>query len=708
MAGITQQNQVFEAESGPAAELRAYKSNIQGLDQIIAISEDSLNSMLSARFNSALKRKKDKRLREFKHAIKDYGEINAALSAPRIQMAVPESPESVYFFLNFAKDSSFLYWSGFGPQAKKKTQRLDGWSVAFKTTFGLSKLAQVPESIASQITLLKPGSYSASQLVLGFSAAATAELVWSASVCPGMNENPDLKFASQNVFEEWMKLYIRWLSTGPFSVLGYAIKVEEKLPTMDVGAPLFPPTAVKCRTQEYVPCTEDFKKLSQGRGGLDAFIFAEMTENRPFPPIPYNPSAAGNWIIGGVDASLTMSRRVFWDRYLLDRFQLLNIQCMDLANNSLYWVGGQAASAFITRPWRLSTAPKPTSAPWTMSDYGARYKWIGERKGDGSDIFVENLDVNTTIENCMEWTPGSNSATFKVKIELNWVYPQKVGLLNASLEGSSKFSWSVGLKLITIKDGALEVGLDYLYPHVSVDLNTPNVVAAIVVDKVGVKNECEKLARAFMEQNVGDLSSIKRDMANTLNGQSKLVFPGGGDFFMKNPKFNNAGDLLMELSFVAKEIVVDDDFHLQVSAPGHIQLNGSWLAAADDGRVAFVSDQKSATLFQIDDGILVIDQAGRPTGSRALNVTMESISEVQDIALFDPESFKELIRTPAHAVPLEVSTTGSQFTYSIDGGLIWRGDFVLAAGETEKRLQLFMGDTDEPGPYEVFSLLAIY
>jgi hypothetical protein len=39
-------------------------------------------------------------------------------------------------------------------------------------------------------------------------------------------------------------------------------------------------------------------------------------------------------------------------------------------------------------------------------------------------------------------------------------------------------------------------------------------------------------------------------------------------FVFKNPTFNKPGDLLVEIRYVSKEVVIDDDFHLQILAAG--------------------------------------------------------------------------------------------------------------------------------------------
>ena len=701
-------SKAFQAEATAALPQRVSATNIQGLDQVIAISEDCINSIIATRFSNQLKRKKDRRLREFKHGLPDYGTIDGTLSAPRVQMAVPYTPDSVYFFVNF-EQGSFQYWTGFGPNAKPHTQDLKGWSVGFKTSFGLSKLATVPKDIADQITLLKPGSYSASQLLLGFSAAATAELVWSVSTCPGLEEDRDLQFASQNMFKQYMDIYLRWMATGPYSVLGYAIKVEDNSTDSHIAAPSFPPTDVKCRTQEYVPQTDAFRKQYPGRGGLDFFLFEEMSESRAFPEVPYDPAKAGNWIVGGIAANLTMSRSIFLEKYLMTRLDLLNMQCITLANDSYFWVSQQKGWKMTGNDWILTQYSKVTTAAWVPTDIGATYSWTGKNFKSNNSIWTGQWrdNLTTIINNVMKWAPGSDTVTVEVDIKQNrdqWTggHGESTDTLSG---GDTAISWKVVITLGTIKDGELDIQVTYGTPTLSYKYQSTQ----LAWDWGGsLKASYETTAMDALKGGA-DLSSIQNSLKGALSGQSRFVFPGGGDFYMKNTKFNNRGDLLIELSYIAKAIEVDFDFHLQVSAPELPEVNGKWLkvstTSTESNPVNLVADQKDATVFQIDNGDLVVDQSGFPTGSRAITKVLGSNSKVQDLLLVTQDAFDK----SQEKEKLECSMTGSKFAYALDGGTsnIWYGTFALDP-ETETKLQLFTGDAGHPDPYMVLSVNAIY
>lgn len=710
---------VLKAETAIAATKRSSETKIQGLDQIIAISEDSINSVLNHRFSQQFTKVKDVRLREFKHAIPDYGNITAVLSAPRVRLSVPEAPESVLFFLNFAS-GSFDYWSGFGPKAKLHTQSVTGWSVAFKTGFGLAKLASIPKDIADKISLLNAGSYSVSQLLLGFSAARAAELDWDVSICPGLDENQSLKFAAQNVFKTHMDMYMKYLSAGPYSVLGYAIKVEPEAkalasgdkPTEQSGspAPSFPPTKVRVRTQDYMPTTDDFKTRFPQRAGLDAIIFEEMCESREFPEVPYDPVKAGNWAVDKTGITLAMSKRIFIERFMLDKCAQLNMQCIDLANNAFYWVRGYKGFKMTGNDWHLTQDAKPATAPWTITEDCATYKWQARNWVDHNSFFGGQWrdHLTTDFDNRLTWSAGSDTIKLSVSIkqerdEHNGGHGEMGGELNTSW--ITTIQWETTIQLTTIKGGRLEVVVSNAEPTVKAIYSSTQ----LAWDWSGKeKQDYENTAKEAMQQGFR-LTNYQDDLQKALNGQSSFVFPGAGDFELKNAIFNTEGDLLIELSYMSKTIAIDDDFHLQVSAPKHPEIHGHWLKVVssdqDDSTVILVEKHSEATLLQLDGGDLAIDVSGFPEGSRSITCQPSASKDVvRPLRFVTPDTFEQQKGTGK----IEFSITGSSFAFALDSGFdTWYSTF-CTPDALGKDVQLFTGDSDEAMGYPVFSLQAVY
>ena len=243
------------------------------------------------------------------------------------------------FRVNFAF-GRYTYWTGHGPNSKQQEQKVDGWSLAFTVSFTEHDLTdpKIKEEVQKRISILKPGQYSLTQILISFSAAPLATVDWTSSRLEGLTPDTEKSKGSIFYFKAYMEKYMELRKTGPYSVLGYAIKVPDVI--HDIPAPSFPPTGVRCRTQTYSPHTlpqssPQFDPLRRCTA-LDVFMFLEMTEGRSFPDKPYKPKTAANWTVATMPASLTLSKRIFWTRYLIPKLQAFNETSLVVANDVYY------------------------------------------------------------------------------------------------------------------------------------------------------------------------------------------------------------------------------------------------------------------------------------------------------------------------------------------------------------------------------------
>ncbi|CVK92025.1 uncharacterized protein FMAN_07042 [Fusarium mangiferae] len=686
---------IFNQEHDQAVTKRLQNNNVQKYDDVIAISEETLNATLRLRYSNLLKKKKDNRLREFRHVIPSFGVMKAELASPHIQLvASGNGGETVQFFVNF-RSGTFVWWSGSSPDDFQKfIQKVDGWSIALNVNFNEKKLAQTPDPIQKQISTIAPGSYSVSQIILTLSNASVASINWDASNLPA---TPDVKTKRDMydivlaAFKRFFEQYITWLGRGPYSVLGYTIKVNK---TADNQLPSeFQPTAVFLRTQIYTPCTQEFKDQFPNtkrpiRGGLDALMFLQMTGNKALPePRDYDDSLPVNWVTGKVDCSMTMSKAVFWDAYLADRFSEFNLQALSIANDIWWWIRTDGRG--LDNPWKLTEKGKPSTAWWRPTDKGAIFDWeapggrkIGDREYDSWHAFVGNY---------MKWKPGSD----EVEISMLLNSMRRVEYDGGMFQNIVELKWSLKLRLNTIKDGKLET---------VITADSPKVTSKQINDnsrqwwRMGDDDmrEFEKKTEESVTEALAKRDFTK-DLSAILNDRSKFVFPGAGEFAMREPKFNDRGDLQLDLRFKGDEIVVDNTFHLIVNAEG-LPYHKQWVKVVtidtQTWKAVLVKDQWEGTEFQLSDGNLVVDVEGMPSGPRARPEDSESESVMRQV-VFDS----------LDGVKCEFSITGSEVTFSRNDGRTWNRRFYIKDGS----LGFLFG---EPGPYDEdadqFMLDAVY
>ncbi|KFZ23215.1 hypothetical protein V502_02306 [Pseudogymnoascus sp. VKM F-4520 (FW-2644)] len=645
-------------EAIESAKLRLQNGTLQSRDQVIAISEDAINKDLEARYKSTLLREKDARLRRFNHALPGLGNITASLTGPRVKLATADS-KAVLFFLVFDK-GVFDYWLGHGPSATPQKQTIDGWSICFRTSFRFTELASVPSKIREQIDprVIKDGTYTVSQLLLTFSAAAVAKIDWKNSICPGIQDNPNMKYTSMNMFEEFMKTYMDFMSTGPYSVLGYAIKLDSDITSPDLKplGPSFPVTSLACQTQEYKACLPEFA-THPSRSSLDQFLYLGMTETRDFPKIPYDSTSSVNWCYSGLPASLCISKRVLWERFFAVKLRVLNDRCVTLANDLFWWVEDAKNSKANNNDWNIDSNNKPANFDWVVGVDRLTYAFVG-KKYTGSNWDGWRHEIDAKVTNTMKWTPGTEKASMSVDIWVrhkHWTQGHRGGS-DSITTTSSSIKWNTDLSLAASDHDA---GLVVTITNGEVKLDTKYETTQDPFDWAGTRERNQKEAESSMQSHV-DLSAIGSELGQALSGSSKFVFPGGGVFALKSPAFNNTGDLLVELRYTSKPINIDDDFTLQILAKDK-DFNLHYLKIAKDGEgspAQFVADEKQATMFTLDDGNLCEQLSD---GKRGRKATIPENGTDQTLIFASPSAAKE----PADK-KLEFSTTGSAFAYSLD------------------------------------------
>lgn len=703
----------FNAEKTASVPKRTTDTQTQGVDQFVAISEDSLNSILEQRFSRDLKQGKDKRLRSFDHAIPNTGRIEGGeMAAPRIQMFVADEPTSVYFWVTFFK-GKFIITTDDGPVSHS----IKDFAIAFKTDFSLVKLTTVPEEIKNKITLLKPGQYSASQLILGLSAGKAAAIDWTISKTPGLPTDATTQIDFQEKFQIFMNMYLHWIATANVSVLGYAIKVEDPSTLAGYIAPTFPPTKVQCRTQKYEAKDDTFKSNVPDRAGLDALVFAEMCgESSAFPdPLPPTTKApTGNWIVPDVSASMCLSNRVFFYGYLVEKLKSLSTQCYELTNDVYHWLHDDNHKT-TGNTWSMSTdSTRPQPSAWTHTNTGAEWKAQLNNPGSNNLLNFNSEKLESNYHCSVTWNQGSG----KVDISSEVVYHRHVtrtmtvsngmGGVSTSVtteNESAVIKWTGNITLGTISNGVMEA---------SVSINQPTVEYSKGGQVAGITFTPDKLVvgKDVIEQGVKP-DTLKADLQKVFNGQSKFVFPGGGDFDMKSAIFNSHGDLLVELTYVTKDIAIEDDFKLVIES-SDAALQGKWLklwGSQDGSPLCFAENEAAATKFQISNGDLIVDQNGLPAGQHLVQVSELTKSSVaQDLKFISANAFKTDFEDKK-LKSINWSTTGSKVTFMIDksefkynGFVVWKDSFVIVDG----RVQLFTGNFQSPGSFKPFRLNAVY
>jgi hypothetical protein len=132
---------------------RTLDTKMQGFHQIVAVSQDLINTSLWSLWTDE---EKEDEPAKFQVVLPDMSEIGMTgkMRPPTIELFQDASndghPPRLYFNLNF-DSGKFDYYAGFGPDATKKTADIEKWKLVFRVNLSLDELANVPEDVQKNI-----------------------------------------------------------------------------------------------------------------------------------------------------------------------------------------------------------------------------------------------------------------------------------------------------------------------------------------------------------------------------------------------------------------------------------------------------------------------------------------------------------------------------------------------------------------------------
>ncbi|CCC14343.1 hypothetical protein SMACR_08930 [Sordaria macrospora] len=530
--------------------------DLQGFHQIIAISQDKINANLRVRFDPELQPE----LLSFKHEIPMFGLSEATLDPPNVEVCTESNIETKRsrFFLNF-KTGSYKYKTSV-ETGDVETLTIDGWKVPFFVAYDEQTLAKPPDSshpdLKSKWAKLEPGKYSLSRIIMFLGSAPLSSIDWDRASCPGLSKDNDPYGMKLVCFKMFLGAYLSTLQKDPDALtLGYTIK--EAAPDPTDKAPTFPPTAVKIQNYRYQPCSDTqqaINGITVPPNSRDAFVFMEMTGGADMPHDELQ--RKGNLIIGNMSGALVFSKELFFNKYLVENaLSTVNVSFLDMANDLMKWVDGGNWDS----DWLLTNGSREEALPdvkWTIDESKAKLSWKGQKSYNGLSM---HRSTDSSLETELTTQPRANKIIITSKMKLG--SSMSVHSMGGHGGAGGYYKGTDGVVNLTIEfviladeDGTLHVQpeekIDLVSADDSRDASLINLIFGKENHQVGdfIKGKLHDVVRT---KHIGDA------IAADLNEKKQLVFPGSGTFSYKDPKFSDAGDLLITLDLVGKDIEKD-------------------------------------------------------------------------------------------------------------------------------------------------------
>ncbi|TFK81377.1 hypothetical protein K466DRAFT_667154 [Polyporus arcularius HHB13444] len=524
-------------------------SPLQDFDQIIAVSQDQINASLDARFSL------DAKSLKFNAQIESGERMSATMTPPTVKLFIDHEPFKCRFALHFVSGSFTFYTIRVvdgKPTVVTHEIPIKGWTLAFTVNLGLDVLKTVPPEIKAKILI--PGSYSVSQLLLDFT---TADLM---SFDPELTKTPGLEVPlgkdpeRDDKIGSFIRVYLKELQLSTdHNILGYAVTVPDPSVANPI-APSFPPTSVQFQTMVYQGDLP--KKVPPG--GLDCFLFLEMTQNRTTPHTVIDwewnwvqpPSSPPGPREGGC---MVIAKSVFWDAFFVGRATFLNRMALDMLNRVGWAIDNQELSSIggADLAWSLSDSkPSDSDLAWkSTKSTSMSWHWShhAEDRSSESRPYWHDSDTQVTVELDTKNNAINFSANTHIWRENHFVTPINRATKVEIRKINATVKWGFVFTLTSVADGVLGVSTKASYspPQTSLSKEQTSNFGHFEVQSDA---ELSANAKDHLDGVMGKINLV-HDVAEAFKNHSQFVFPGGGEFFMKDPVFNDDGDVVIGLTY---------------------------------------------------------------------------------------------------------------------------------------------------------------
>lgn len=501
-------------------------NDMQGYDGIVAVTQNNINANFFNIFEEENGIRKRISLRT-----EDEDTLEGEIKPPVVRLRVKDSPRKVVFIIEIV-NGVLTYWTGRGPSAKQATMEISDCKIGFVVNLGLHNLGNtvigIPEEVKKKIKNLGAGAFSVRQLFMDLQTADIASWDIAESSIP---DSLKQDYKALNRLKTMLEDYLAQLRKKGHHILGYAVTVEN-MNASQFRAPTIAPTDLNFYVNSYVPPAG---KVDDG--GLDTLCYLLMTENRPMPSA--TPSSFGNWAQNQDEyGKVAINKTNFFDRFLLPQLAKTTNICTQIDR--------------YTNSWNVRIESSVGGKEYKPTPDGGYYEdphvnKYGNENTDNEWSAIHSSKVSAAAGGNTIEIKGSSEMFFSTQRWLGIKYHAASSYVKLGIH----LDWSTVVTLRSVQRGELEVDVAPLKVEER-ELDESNFGARIDRTFVaGLEGQCKSQVRELTSivKNAVDTSTLQQRIKYMLNNMNSFVFPGGGDFKMTNPRFNEHRDLIVDLTW---------------------------------------------------------------------------------------------------------------------------------------------------------------
>ncbi|KAK0544175.1 hypothetical protein OC845_005733 [Tilletia horrida] len=531
---------------------------LEKFDQIVAISQDSINANLKVRFNTY------KSLSKFKvDSDDDDGTgIDSTMRPPTVRLYVPDDPRKARFFLHFDK-GTFSYRARPSPEVKKKelfTHSMDNWTLAFMATLSQHRRKAneapglIPDKVLAQLD--NPGSYSLTQIILDLTTSSVVNFDLDACVTPGLNLLDKEENKARTYLRNFMNDYIDTIAKEGHTIVGSALtKDRDGLMTKSTAS--LPPVYLKTQTMRANQNEVD-------NGGNDAFLFCELLAHRPADPESFGPLEGWKqWVKAPASGTMVIAHRSIWNGYFVERLRFFIPEMIDLLGTVNNWLSiplSEPVQSDKSLPWKIG-AECPTAngvtPQWNSISELCSYQWSNEIKSQWTEVIDWGRDIDHTsaaghgVLIQTQIVPNTNQIGVFVRLATVEGNVSDKDVIFTHV-GSAKFrsclvEFTVNFPLETVEDGALGFGKPVI-KVLQKNVHCYEGEMGWFSNDINPQRELADRIVGFIESRLASNDFLDK-LSKGIKNQAMFQFSGGRTFMFKDPSFNGDGDLTAALTF---------------------------------------------------------------------------------------------------------------------------------------------------------------
>ncbi|KAK6526112.1 hypothetical protein TWF281_011149 [Arthrobotrys megalospora] len=500
----------------------------------------------------------------------EHDHVNVQLAAPTIQLQATKNFPQLYFIMNMISGTLHLDVSSEDDDDSIwKDYDTTGWVFAFPVNIAQKIVEKTDPRFTKAVndTGLDPSIFSLAQLYVDTSTSSKYEPSLSSFGTTDWSKEPPEARANLDTFiDKWLKL----MQEKDQSILGYTVQHTTDPDNPDQTT--FPPTSVDYYVYPWKGESGD--DAAADNLPNNALCYLMMSGFRPPPTPPIGLPYTGPYVNGG--GTYCLSKSIFWDQWLFpaleDFTKGVTVNCdyptyTVAALDSDWPVTIDAGYRIEGQEDMLGTLTYTPYEDKSNTWYCKVDSGFGPYKDDVGLIYYFS-SAETSID--VSFQPGgqtidiSGVSHFAISTSFD-VHRDKSGPITSlstipytndtlncfySMDNVSCLrvwiSWKFQLGLSGVSEGGLEISvLNVEEPHsTGCTVNPGDVEYELGQDGIGAAYTSQLLD--FMEFGIAELKDV---LTSSIQNQHKLFLPGSGAFLMKNPIFNERGDLLVDLEY---------------------------------------------------------------------------------------------------------------------------------------------------------------